>query len=340
MAPFLLRRLVVYQKMKRGIVMGGAILCDMLPSGLRAVPFRLFFGLLGGIRPGLKHFPDHFDRWSGFFILLGLATLFLFWRRFIFRQSCKLRDTLHDIIEKKRNCFPAIACLLANIIGGAGILLAYFGSSRNQAPLTLYGNVDIRQAGPGFRVGGRIAEVLGDEGDKPGGRAALWPGWMPIFWLQQNRAAASLGGPESPACRLERGYRVQEVAQARGQSVAAAGRGRQCRPKICIACRPCAEKTRCSPKELDNARAQDREAKARLKEAQDNLDMLSSGFREEEVSAQKAAVDEAEAQFAMAESSFDDAAPCPRKRHCTWLIGPGKGAIVDAGRQSILPNPL
>jgi HlyD family secretion protein len=45
-------------------------------------------------------------------------------------------------------------------------------------PLTLYGNVDVRQADLGFRVNGRIIEVLAEEGDlvKPGDKlAALDP---------------------------------------------------------------------------------------------------------------------------------------------------------------------
>lgn len=42
-------------------------------------------------------------------------------------------------------------------------------------PMTLYGNVDVRQADLGFRVNGRIIEILAEEGDlvKPGDKLAI-----------------------------------------------------------------------------------------------------------------------------------------------------------------------
>ncbi len=69
----------------------------------------------------------------------------------------------------------ALAPVLFLVAGGAAAwwfdLPAHFGRTHKQDDhLTLYGNVDIRQVRLGFRVGGRIAEMLVDEGDtvKPG----------------------------------------------------------------------------------------------------------------------------------------------------------------------------
>ena len=57
-----------------------------------------------------------------------------------------------------------IAALALACLGGA-----FWGwklyEGRKPQGLVLYGNVDIRQVDLGFRVGGRIASVLVDEGD-------------------------------------------------------------------------------------------------------------------------------------------------------------------------------
>src|SRR5690606_42080043 len=50
------------------------------------------------------------------------------------------------------------------------VAAAVFGWQRGQraggGPLTLYGNVDIREVSLGFRVGGRLAEMHYEEGDR------------------------------------------------------------------------------------------------------------------------------------------------------------------------------
>ena len=53
------------------------------------------------------------------------------------------------------------------VAAGGGALAWWWLDHRSSAPteLVLYGNVDIRQVRLGFRVGGRIAEMLVDEGD-------------------------------------------------------------------------------------------------------------------------------------------------------------------------------
>ena len=72
----------------------------------------------------------------------------------------------------------------------AAFLLWRWWDQRDQGPLTLYGNVDIRQVDLAFRVGGRIAAVLVDEGD------AVTPGQplarldVDLLTQQRDQAAA------------------------------------------------------------------------------------------------------------------------------------------------------
>lgn len=232
-------------------------------------------------------------------------------------------------LSKNTKLILAIVCLLA-VIGGAGFCWQYF-NSKNSGTLTLYGNVDIRQVDLGFRVGGRIAEVLVDEGDKVEEGQPMARLDADILAQQKNQAAASLEAQKAQLTKLERGYRVQEVAQARANVAAAKAVAVNAAQNLYRVSAMRGENA-ISQKELDNARAQDREAKAKLKQAQDNLDMLSSGFREEEVSAQKAVVDEAEAQFAMAGIHLDDAVLHAPQKGIVLTRAREAGAIVDAGQ--------
>ena len=56
--------------------------------------------------------------------------------------------------------------LAAVLLVGVAVALGwYFLWDRTQGSLVLYGNVEIRQVDVSFRVDGRIAQVLVDEGD-------------------------------------------------------------------------------------------------------------------------------------------------------------------------------
>ena len=79
-----------------------------------------------------------------------------------------------------------------------------------------------------------------------------------------------------------------------------------------------------SQKELDNARAADREAAARLRSSEDQLDMLLSGYREEEVLAQRAAVAAADAELRRADIELADGV----------LHAPQKGIILTRAREA------
>ena len=56
----------------------------------------------------------------------------------------------------------AIAAVVLFFVGRA---VGWWGGAHDTAP-KIYGNVEIREVELGFRVGGRIAQVLVDEGDQ------------------------------------------------------------------------------------------------------------------------------------------------------------------------------
>ena len=217
--------------------------------------------------------------------------------------------------------------LAAVLLVGVAVALGwYFLWDRTQGSLVLYGNVEIRQVDVSFRVDGRIARVLVDEGDSVRAGQEL-----ARLRQQRDQAAAQLAGQKAQLLRLERGYRTEEVEQAR----AAVARARAVADNAAINLnRISAMRARnaISQKELDNARSSDRSARAELRSAQKQLDMLLSGYREEDVLAQRAAVDAAAAALELAEIRLHDALLTAPQDGIVLTRAREAGAIVQAGQ--------
>lgn len=226
---------------------------------------------------------------------------------------------------------------------GAGALLWYIlHNGRPREALVLYGNVDIRQVDLAFRVDGRISDVLVDEGDRV--RTGDVLATLDDDLLRQSRdaAAAQLAGQQARLTQLERGYRAEEVAQARAAVVAAAAVARNAGINL-RRVEALRASNAVSQKDLDNARSRDTEAAAQLRSAQDKLNMLTSGYREEEVLAQRAAVDAAQAQLDRARTLLDDAVLRAPQEGVILTRAREKGAIVQTGQTVYtltLTNPV
>lgn len=215
-----------------------------------------------------------------------------------------------------------IAALALVCLGGALWGWKLYEGRKPQG-LVLYGNVDIRQVDLGFRVGGRIASVLVDEGDAVTEGQPLARLDADILRQQRDQAAAGLAGQKADLARLERGYRTEEVAQAKAQVAAARAVAENAAINL-NRVTTMRQSNAISQKELDNARAADREAAARLRSSEDQLDMLLSGYREEDVLAQRAAVAAAEAELRRADIQLADGV----------LHAPQKGVILTRAREA------
>ena len=240
-------------------------------------------------------------------------------------------------VPRKIRIIAVLAALAA-----IGLLAWHLLGARRDGGLTVYGNVDIRQVDLSFRVGGRIATVLVDEGDAVVEGQPLARLDDDLLLRQRDRAAARLAGQKADLARLERGYRVEEIAQARA-SVAAAtavaeNAGINLRRVMAMRAN-----NAISQKELDNARAADREATARLRSSQEQLDMLASGYREEDVLSQRAAVAAAAAELSQAEIQVRDAVLVAPQRGIILTRAREAGAIAQAGQTVYtlaLTNPV
>lgn len=96
----------------------------------------------------------------------------------------------------------------------AGRVLGLWSDDAAAEGLRLYGNVEIREVELGFRIGGRIAAVLADEGDRVApGEVLARLDTRPL----QDRLAGADARLAAAAARVERdvrGNRPQEVRQA------------------------------------------------------------------------------------------------------------------------------
>lgn len=221
---------------------------------------------------------------------------------------------------KKRIIIILILCAAAI---AAGLVYWQFGRADKNSDLILYGNVDIRQVDLGFRVGGRIREVLIEEGQKVESGQEMARLDTDVLEAQLAQARADLKIQEANLARLEKGYRVQEIAQARA-NVASARAAYENAASNLSRVSNLRKNNAVSKRDWDNAVAANKEAQAAWKSAQENLAMLLSGYREEEILAQKGALEAARAQLKKAEIQFNDAV----------LYAPQEGTVLSRVRES------
>lgn len=209
------------------------------------------------------------------------------------------------------------------ILVAAGALLWYRPwASEADADERLYGNVDIREVQLGFRIGGRLATMLVEEGD------AVAPG-AELATLDTEPAEESLAIADAELARAEAqlasvraGARPQEIEQARAAV-------RDARAAFDNAERDAERQVQLlrtqstSATLADAARARRDSAAARLESAVEALALTEAGARVEDVRAAEAAVAAARARRAQAETMLDD----------TRLVAPAAGIVLTRARE-------
>ena len=185
-----------------------------------------------------------------------------------------------------------IVILVALACAAGGIWWLYDGKRQPSDLLTLYGNVDIRQVDVGFRVGGRVTELFKEEGDavKTGERLARLDAkpYEEVF----DQAAAQLSMQEIELRKMVAGYRTEDIEQARatlsGAQAVYANAASNLRRVERLR-----QQNAVSQQSLDEARASYGDALSRRNAAREQLQLMESGYRSEDVERQKAAVEAA-----------------------------------------------
>jgi HlyD family secretion protein len=226
---------------------------------------------------------------------------------------------------KKR--IPIIVLLLAAV--AAGVYWFEVRPARQNRPTEeLFGNVDIREVSLGFRVAGRLQQVLKEEGDAVAAGETIARLDDEPFRRELAEARAQVASLRSRVQLLEAGYRPQEIAQAR----AVVGERQVTMANALTLYKRQQELSATgaiSAQERDDAEAKYRESDARLKSAREQLAVLEAGFRPEEVSQAKADLARVEAAVASVELRIEDAT----------LKAPSGGVVLTRAQEpgAILP---
>jgi len=190
------------------------------------------------------------------------------------------------------------------------------------AALTLYGNVDIRQVQLGFRVAGRIVEMLVDEGDRVTAGAVLARLDAGPQRDAAQAAEAAVAARSATRDKVVAGPRPGEIALAEAQlreqeaNLDAANRAFD-RAKGLL---PSGSGTEAA---FDQANAARNAARARVAAMTEQLRLLQEGSRAEDVAAAQADLAAAEATLATARTALGD----------TELKAPAEGIVLSRVRE-------
>lgn len=214
------------------------------------------------------------------------------------------------------------------IIGMIVVFATFFGwhwftaQRETHAPLVLHGNVEIRQVELAFRVGGRLSETLKQEGEAVRAGDVLARLDAAPYENEVRAAHAQVLVQEALLRKVESGFRFEEVEQARAalaEADSSLSSTRSNYDRIAKLRRGGGV----SQQDLEDALARHQQAQARREVAATQLNMLESGARQEDVEAQKATLQAAEAMLAKTQTALDD----------TVLIALSNGIILTRVRE-------
>ena len=214
---------------------------------------------------------------------------------------------------------PIVILLLAAAAFG---LWWYTAERAGGGPLTLYGNVDIREVDLGFRVAGRLARMRYEEGDSVTAGEPLAALDDEPYREALDAAEAQVAIADARLALFRSGTRPQEVESADANVREARAALRNAEQEL-ERQRGLAERGLTSQSNLDQAIAREDEAAARLRAAEEALDLARAGFRPEEIAGAEAELQLARAEAARAETQLAD----------TRLNAPADGTLITRIRE-------
>lgn len=207
------------------------------------------------------------------------------------------------MFRKRKWILAALAVVLAVV--GVAWWTASERERKDPAVLTLYGNIDVRQVNLGFRVGGRIASLSVDEGDRVKTGETLAALDDATFLAALKGAEARQAQSKAQLEKQENGTRPEQIEQA-----AAAVRMFQAMERNAIA-----EHKRNSEliatnavakKDFDTTLAKQEETHAQVELSSAKLKELQAGPRKEDISAARAELKAAEADVLARQTDLAD----------------------------------
>lgn len=216
----------------------------------------------------------------------------------------------------------AIGALVAIAI--AGLATNGFGliGGKDDGPLTLYGNVDVREVDLAFRVGGRISSIGVEEGEqvrKGQQLAEIDP--TPID-ARIAESDAAIAGARAQLAELRNGARAEDVAQA-SAAVAEANAALRKAEQDVARREPLVAPGAISTEAWQATLAQRDAARARVEQARQAHARLARGARPEQIAAAEAQLRASEAARGSIETDRGD----------TLLFAPIDGTLITRAEE-------
>lgn len=214
-----------------------------------------------------------------------------------------------------------------------------FRAARSNGAPVFHGNVDIREVRLAFRVGGKIQEVLKEEGDEvAAGEILAWLDDEP-FQNAVDQAAAQVEALTARLAELRSGARPEDIEQAR-KNLAAAEAAHENTRLVFERQQRLAASGAVARQDLDTARAAFRTARARRDGAKAALDLLLAGTRAEQIIQAEATLDAARAALSQARTQLSDTALAAPEGGVVLTRVVEPGSIVQAGSTALTVSLL
>ena len=215
-----------------------------------------------------------------------------------------------------------IVLVVVAVIAAAAVWLWTQRSSPDDDPLSLYGNVDIREVQLAFRQPGRVAQMQFDEGDAVSAGTLLATLDAQPYRDALAAAEAQVQVAQAELAKLHGGLRPQEITQARealrqAQALAAEAERNFQRQSGLLTSGASSQRT------VDAARTARDQAAAGAEAAKAALSQAYEGFRKEDIAAGEARLAAAQAAAAQATTALAD----------TGLMAPSDGTIIARVRE-------
>ncbi len=184
------------------------------------------------------------------------------------------------------------------------------------ANVTLYGNVDIREARLAFNASEHIKEILVQEGDYVVQGQMLARLHTELLDAQLAEAQASLTAQQQLVAKLEAGSRLEEIRKGEAELVAARARAKSAVDSYKRLAR-LAKKKLASPEDVESARSLADASQAQAEAVKHALALLKLGPRKEDIAVARAQLAAGEASLTLAQQRLED----------TNLHAPANGVI-------------
>ncbi len=193
-----------------------------------------------------------------------------------------------------------IVCILVFLVIAVAFFLGHFWKHGDQGVISLSGNVEVTESDAGFKIAGRVLELLTDEGGivQKGQKIAVLDSDELESIVAQNRAALSEASAKLD--ELKTGSRPQEIAQAAANLKAAEAELVKVRKDFERAERLFHEDA-ISASQFDAAKSTYESREAQVKAAAEQLSMVREGARKEVIRAAEDRVRQATASVRVAE---------------------------------------